>query len=142
MYLEASYTIVCGVINLMKNFRAPFGANRAGFRISKMPKSVESKIYQNQLFTTKTFGNFTECIQFRMHVSSSITQTQSTGVSLKNILTHSNDLALVQNQRDVLLLSLHSHRKRLGDRKVNFVNRVYVQFNPSSTSTSKPVPPT
>ena len=136
MYLEGSYTIVCSIINLMKNFRAPFGANRARLRISKMTKPIESKINKNQLFATKILRNLTECIQFRMHVSGSITQTQGTGVGLKDILTHRNNLALVQNQRDVFLLSLHSHRKRLGDGEVNLVNRVYIQFNPSSASAS------
>ena len=134
--LKTLNTIIGSVVNLVKNLRAPLRANGARFGISKMPKTIESKINKNQLFTTQTFRNLSECIQFRMHISSSITQTQGTGMSLKNILTHRNNLALVQNQRNVLLLSLHSHRKRLGDGEVNLVNRVYIQFNPSSTSAS------
>lgn len=120
----------------MEDFRTPLRTNRTRLRISKVSKTIKSKIDKNQLFTTKVLWNLTKCVQLRMHVSSSITQTQGTGMSLKNILTHRNNLALVQNQRDVLLLSLHSHRQRLGDREINLVNRVYIQFNPSSTSAS------
>jgi hypothetical protein len=82
----------------MKNLRAPLGANRAWLRISKMTKPIKSKIDKNQFFSTQGLGNFAKCVQFRMHIGSSITQTQGTGVSLKNILTHRNNLALVQNQ--------------------------------------------
>lgn len=55
-----------------------------------------------------------------MHVCTSITQAQSIGVGLKNILTHRDNLALVNYERDVLLLSFHCHRKRLGNGHVIF----------------------
>jgi len=50
-----------------------------------------------------------------MHVTTSITQAQSIGVGLKNILTHRDNLALVNYERNMLLLSFHCHRKRLGN---------------------------
>ena len=55
-----------------------------------------------------------------MHVSTSVTQAQSIGVGLENILTHRDNLALVNYERDVLLLSFHCHRKRLGNGHVIF----------------------
>ncbi len=104
----------------MKNFTTPLGTHRTRLRISKIAKSVESKIKKNQLLGSKSVWNFSKGIQFRMHLSTTITQTKSVGVGLKNILTHRDNLSLVNYERYVLLLSLHCHRKRLGNGHVRF----------------------
>lgn len=98
----------------MKNFITPLSTNRAWLRISKVPKTIESKIQKYKFFTAQTMGNFSECIQFRMHFCATVSQTKSVGVGLKNILTHRDNFALVNYKRYMLFLTLHSHRKRLG----------------------------
>ena len=122
----------------MKNFITPLRTNRAWLRISKVPKTIESKIQKYKFFTAQTMGNFSECIQFRMHFSATVSQTKSVGVGLKNILTHRDNLSLVNYKRDVLLLSLHCHRKRLGNGYVRF--DYIIKSHSITASASKQVP--
>jgi hypothetical protein len=79
----------------MKNFTTPLGTHRTRLRISKIAKSVESKIKKNQLLGSKSVWNFSKGIQFRMHLSTTITQTKSVGMGLKNVLTHRDNFSLV-----------------------------------------------
>lgn len=122
----------------MKNFITPLSTNRAWLRISKVPKPIESKIQKYKFFTAQTMGNFSECIQFRMHFCATVSQTKSVGVGLKNILTHRDNLSLVNYKRDVLLLSLHCHRKRLGNGYVRF--NYIIKSHSITASASKQVP--
>ncbi len=122
----------------MKNFITPLSTNRAWLRISKVPKTIESKIQKYKFFTAQTMGNFSECIQFRMHFCATVSQTKSVGVGLKNILTHRDNLSLVNYKRDVLLLSLHCHRKRLGNGYVRF--NYIIKSHSITASASKQVP--
>ena len=122
----------------MKNFTTPLGTHRTRLRISKIAKSVESKIKKNQLLGSKSVWNFSKGIQFRMHLSTTITQTKSVGVGLKNILTHRDNLSLVNYERYVLLLSLHCHRKRLGNGHVRFNYIVKSHSITASASTQVP----
>lgn len=122
----------------MKNFITPLSTNRAWLRISKVPKTIESKIQKYKFFTAQTMGNFSECIQFRMHFCATVSQTKSVGVGLKNILTHRDNLSLVNYKRDVLLLSLHCHRKRLGNGYVRF--DYIIKSHSITASASKQVP--
>jgi hypothetical protein len=61
-------------------------------------------------------------------------------MSFKYVLPNRNNLAFINYQRNMFLLSLHCHRQRFSDRKKQFINSVYVQFNPSSASASTPYP--
>jgi len=122
----------------MKNFTTPLGTHRTRLRISKIAKSVESKIKKNQLLGSKSVWNFSKCIQFRMHLSTTIPQTKSVGVGLKNILTHRDNLSLVNYERYVLLLSLHCHRKRLGNGHVRFNYIIKSHSITASASTQVP----
>ena len=142
IYLECFNSIISSIINFMKHFLAPLRTYWTGFRISKMSKSIESKINKNQFFITQISGNFSKCVQFRMHIIDPISQLYSSRMSLEYILPNRNNLALVNNQRNMFLLSLHCHRQWFSDRKKQFINRVYIQFNPSSTSASNPNLPT
>lgn len=61
-----------------------------------------------------------------MHICSSIPQTKSVGMGLKNILTHRDNFALIDYERNVLLLSLHSHRQGLGYGQIIFNHMFYI----------------
>ena len=118
----------------MKYFSTPLSTNWTWLRISKITKPIESKVQENQLFSTQTLRNFSICIQFRMHVCTTISQTHSIGVGLENILTHRDNLALIDDQRYVLLLSFHCHRQRLGNRKIIFNHMIYIHIFTTSAS--------
>ena len=47
LYLERFYTIIRSIVYLMKYFLTPLRTNGAGFRISKITKSIKSKINKN-----------------------------------------------------------------------------------------------
>jgi len=112
----------------MKYFTAPLFTNWAGFGISKITKTIKSEVEKNQLLIAQRFGNFSECIQLRMHICTPISQTHSIGVGLEHILTHRDNLALINDQRDMLFLSFHSHRQGLGNRKIIFNHMVYIHI--------------
>ncbi len=112
----------------MKYFTAPLFADWTRLRISKITKTIKSKVEKNQFFTAQTLRNFSECIQLGMHVRASISQTHSIGVGLEHILTHRDNLALIDDQRDMLFLSLHCHRQRLGNGNIIFNHMVYIHI--------------
>jgi hypothetical protein len=130
--------MIIGVINFVKNLITPLGTDRARLRISKIAEAVESKIKKNQLLRSKAVGDFSKCIQLRMHLGTTVPQTKSVGVGLKNILTHRDNLSLVNYERYVLLLSLHCHRKRLGNGHVRFNYVIKSHSITASASTQVP----
>ena len=120
----------------MKCFLTPLGTDRTGLRISKMAKSIESKVQKNQFFTTHVLGNFSPCIQFRMHFGTAVSQTKRIGVGLKNILTHRDYLSFMDDQRYVLLLSFHCHRQRLGNGNKIFNHMLDIHITSSASTCS------
>lgn len=121
----------------MKNIFAPSVANRTRLCVSKISKSIKSKIQQNQLFVPETSGHFPKCVKLGMHFWILISELDALRVGLVFILPDCNYFLLIHNDGNVLFLSLHSHGKGLCNRDVYFTDLFYIQINPPSTSAAK-----
>lgn len=131
LIFQTNYSIVGGVIDIMKNILTPPRTNRTWLGISIIAKSIKSKVQKNELFISHAPWNFSKGIQFRVHFRILVSEFNTLRMCLVFILADCNNFFFMNNQRNMLFLTKHCHRHRLCHGNIGFNYRIYIQLNPS-----------